>query len=172
MTAQARPGTCAALGGCSKVTPEKLAAMVEMLPTIGSLRELSAATGLRLEVVRREAAPFLAIMKLNGTHPQCGCGRDRFHPYGCADSRAKSWPSDCIPGNTRAETGVLLARRSIVIEMLLAGDRFREIDRALGMSNGSARGYFRRFLTPEQCALRERAQAARATQSHSERKAA
>jgi hypothetical protein len=68
--------------GTGKVTPEVLAQMIDLLPTIGSLRDLCAITGLRLDTVRREVAPFLAIMKLTGTHPKCGCGRDRFHPYG------------------------------------------------------------------------------------------
>lgn len=138
-----------------RCTPEVLAMIVELLPTIGSLRDLCAITGLRLDVVRRETAPFLAIMKLNGTHPQCGCGRDRFHPYGCVDSRAKSWPDDCLPGRTRAETMVLMERRRVALEMLAAGDRLCDVDRTLGMWKGGARNYLR-FLTPEQHLERQR----------------
>ncbi|MCG7346603.1 hypothetical protein [Sphingomonas sp. ACRSK] len=148
--------------GIQKCPPEKLALMVELLPTIGSLRDLCAITGLRLDTVRRETAPFRAIMKLQGTHPQCGCGRDRFHPYGCADSRAKSWPSDCVPGHTREQTPVVLARRQVAIQMLVAGDRFVDIDRALGTSKGVARKYLR-HLTPEQAEQRTREQQRRAT---------
>lgn len=143
-----------------RVTPEMLATMVDLLPTVGSLRDLCAITGLRLDTVRRELAPFLAIMKLQGTHPQCGCGRERFHPYGCVDSRAKSWPSDCLPGHTREQTQVLLQRRAQAIEMLVAGERQVDIDDALGMSKGGAKNYLR-FLTPEQLATRERNMAAR-----------
>lgn len=133
----------------SKVTPEILALIVELLPTIGSLRDLCAVTGLRLDTIRRETAPFLAIMKLQGTHPQCGCGKDRFHPYGCADSYKKSWPEDCIPGRTRAESAVLYERRRVIIEMLAAGDRFCDIDARFGLSKGSAKSNLR-FMSPEQ----------------------
>lgn len=144
----------------SRVTPELLATMVDLLPTVGSLRDLCAITGLRLDLVRREMAPFLAIMKLTGTHPQCGCGKDRFHPYGCVDSRAKSWPSDCLPGHTREQTAALLERRQVAINMLVAGERQIDIDHALGMSKGGARNYLR-FLTPEQLAQRERRKSSR-----------
>lgn len=142
-------------GGATKVTPEMLALMVGLLPTVGSLRDLCAITGLRLDTVRREVAPFLAVMKLQGTHPQCGCGRNRFHPYGCVDSRAKSWPSDCLPGHTREQSVELLKRRERAIEMLVAGDRQVDIDAALGMSKGGAKNYLR-FLTPAQMEQRER----------------
>lgn len=147
-----RPGTTA--GESYVMTPEKLALLVELLPTAGSFRDICAILGVRLEVVRRAAAPFLAIMKLDGTHPQCGCGKDRFHPYGCADSYAKSWPSDCLPGHTRAETVVMLERRRVAIDMLIEGERFCDVDRSLGMSKGGAKNYLR-FLTPEQLAERE-----------------
>lgn len=148
-----RPGTTA--GESWDMTPEKLAQLVELLATAGSLREICGVLGVRLEVVRREAAPFLALMKLTGTHPQCGCGKDRFHPYGCVDSRAKSWPDDCLPGHTREQTVALLERRALAISMLVAGDRYCDIDRCLGMGKGGAKNYIR-FLTPEQVAERER----------------
>lgn len=148
-------------GSNSRVTPELLAMMVDLLPTIGSLRDLCAVTGLSLDVVRRETAPFLAIMKLQGTHPQCGCGRDRFHPYGCADSFKKGYPADCLPGHTREQTVLMLERRKVAIEMLVAGSRYVDIDRALGMSHGGARNYLR-FLSPQQLAERERNAAASA----------
>ncbi|TZG28594.1 hypothetical protein [Sphingomonas montanisoli] len=147
-----RPGT--RTGEAYYITPDKLAQLVELLPSVGSFRDICAILGLRLDVVRREAAPFLAIMKLNGTHPQCGCGKDRFHPYGCADSYAKSWPADCVPGRTRAESVIILERRRIALEMLVDGDRLCDIDRSLGMSKGGAKNYLH-FLTPEQMAERE-----------------
>lgn len=145
-------------------SPEQLAQMIELLPTVGSLRDLCAITGLRLETVRRETAPFLAIMKLNGTHPQCGCGKDRFHPYGCADSYAKGWPADCLPGHTREETAVLLHRRKLAIEMLVTGARLCDVDQALGMSKGGAKNYLR-FLTPAQLRAREQNVAQRVNRS-------
>lgn len=143
------------------MTPEKLALMVELLPTADSLRDIASILSVHLDVVRRTSAPFLALMKLNGTHPQCGCGKDRFHPYGCADSRAKSWPADCLPGCTRAETVVMLERRRVAVDMLTEGQRFCDVDRALGMHKGTAK-YYLRYLTPDQLAERERNQRARA----------
>ena len=138
----------------SKVTPELLAIMVDLLPTIGSLRDLCAVTGLRLDTVRRTVAPFLAIMKLTGTHPQCGCGRDRFHPYGCRDSYAKA-PKNPVPGYKPEDHRRVLDRRALAVSMLMAGDRLMDIDSVMGMTKGGARSYAR-FLTPEQRAARER----------------
>lgn len=143
-----------------KATPEMLALMVELLPTIGSLRDLCAVTGLRLETVRRETAPFLAIMKLQGTHPQCGCGKDRFHPYGCRDSYVKGVREGHVPGCTLERAPIVLARRKIIIDMLVAGDRFVDIDKALGFNSKSAKGYMR-FLSPDQREARARAVKAR-----------
>jgi len=155
----------------SKVTPEVLAQIVELLPTVGSLRDLCAITGLRLDTIRRETAPLLAIMKLQGTHPQCGCGRDRFHPYGCTDSYPKGQRDDQLPGHTLVESAVLLERRKVAIDMLVAGERQIDIDAALGMSKGGAKNYLR-FLTPEQLATRERRMAEREASTPSNRKAA
>jgi hypothetical protein len=138
----------------SKVTPEVLATMVDLLPTIGSLRDLCAVTGLRLDTVRRTVAPFLAIMKLTGAHPQCGCGRDRFHPYGCADSYTKG-KQNPVPGHKPEDHRRVLDRRAQAISMLVAGDRLMDIDNVMGMKKGGARSYAR-FLTPEQRAARER----------------
>lgn len=139
-----------------RVTPEILATMVKLLPTIGSLRDLCGITGLRLDVVRREMAPFLAIMKLQGTHPQCGCGKDRFHPYGCVDSYAKAKHQNEVPGHSPDQHAAILARRSQVISMLVAGDRFADINAAMGFKHKDARKYLR-FLTPEQMAQRHAA---------------
>ena len=135
------------------VPAETLALMVELLPTIGSLRDLCAITGLRLDTVRRETAPFLALMKLNGTHPKCGCGKDRFHPYGCADSYAKSNHDGLVPGRNHQDSAAVLARRQEIISMLVAGDRFIDIASRYGIDKSSARAYLR-YLTPEQLAAR------------------
>ncbi|MGA1800215.1 hypothetical protein VH567_15700 [Sphingomonas sp. 4RDLI-65] len=128
--------------------------MIELLPTISSLRDLSAVTGLHLFTVRRVTAPFLAIMKLNGTHPKCGCGKDRFHPFGCSGFRGKNKPTDHLPGHTREETKRLLQQREIAIDMLVDGARFAEVDAALGMSKGSASNYLR-FMNDGQRRQRE-----------------
>lgn len=136
------------------VTPEKLAMIVELLPTVLSLRDLAAMLDLTLDAVRREAAPFLALMKVNGTHPKCGCGRDRFHPYGCVDSYAKAIHQNAVPGHRRMDHARVLERRAKVVEMLVDGERFIDIDKAVGFKNKTARGYLR-FLTPEQRARRE-----------------
>lgn len=154
-----------------RCTPEMLALIVELLPTVGSLRDLCAITGLRLDMIRRETAPFLAIMKLNGTHPKCGCGRDRFHPYGCVNSRAKADHSRHVNGQSVAASQVFLERRRRLIEMLIEGYRFVDIDNALGLYRKSARKYLR-FLTAEQLAERERRIAERNPEPKTERRAA
>ena len=137
-----------------KVTPEVLAMMVDLLPEIRSLRDLCAVTGLRLDTVRKEVAPFLAIMKLTGTHPQCGCGRDRFHPYGCVDSWEKSDRSEHVPGYSKEDAKVLLERRAGIVAMIMTGAFYGDIDRAFGMNLGMAKKY-KRFLTPDQVATRK-----------------
>lgn len=154
-----RPGTTS--GESWQISPEKLSLLIELLPTAQSFRDMCGILGLRLDVVRREAAPFLAIMKLNGTHPKCGCGRDRFHPYGCADSYRKGWPADCLPGRTRAESVILLERRRLVLAELVKGARYCDIDRQFGMSKGGAKAYLR-FLSPDQIKERTLNCAARA----------
>lgn len=148
--------TGAKAASAAKVTPEILALMVDLLPTIGSLRDLCSVTGLGLEVVRRAVAPFLAIMKLQGAHPKCGCGRDRFHPYGCVDSFAKSNREGVVPGHRKEDVPSLLARRTAVIRMLVEGERFVDVDTALGLYPKSARKFLR-FMTPEQIEARAEA---------------
>ncbi|MDB5688461.1 MAG: hypothetical protein JWL91_337 [Sphingomonas bacterium] len=135
------------------VSPEQLALVVELLATAGSFRDIAAMTGLRLDAVRAAAAPFLAIMKLTGTHPQCGCGRDRFHPYGCVDSYVKSGRNGEMPGRTVTEAEELTGIRLRAIEMIKAGDRWKHIDAAIGRSKGCARKYLR-FMTAEDVAAR------------------
>jgi hypothetical protein len=145
------------------VTPELRALMVDLLPTIGSLRDLCAVTGLRLDTVRKETAPFLAIMKLTGTHPKCGCGRDRFHPYGCVDSVAKG-PINPVPGHRADQHDAVFSRRAAIIELLVAGERFVDIEDTLGLYKSCA-GKYMRFLSPAQVAQREEAVAAKGPQS-------
>src|SRR3546814_8594243 len=84
------------------MTPEQTARMVELLPTIESMRELADVLGVSRGCIHRAAAPFLAIMKLNGTHPKCECGQDRFHRSGCEYTYNLSRKSrgDRIPGRT------------------------------------------------------------------------
>src|SRR3546814_9756062 len=99
------------------MTPEQTARMVELLPTIESMRELADVLGVSRGCIHRAAAPFLAIMKLNGTHPKCECGQDRFHRFGCEYTYNLSRKSrgDRIPGRTAIQSAVLLARRQEII---------------------------------------------------------
>lgn len=144
----------------NRVTPELLALIVDLLPAAESLRDICAITGLHLNAVRREAAPFLAIMKLTGTHPQCGCGRDRFHPYGCAANIAKNIKTLSERAPTERERA-WLTRRDQIIEMLIAGHRMIDIDNIVGTYK-SARKYLR-FMTEAQLAQREQAQLAQSS---------
>ena len=142
------------MSGANKtVTPELVALIVDLLPTAGSLRGIGAITGLSFDQIRRESAPFLAIMKLAGTHPQCGCGKDRFHPYGCVDSQAKGARTVAERAPTAAEQK-WSDRREAFVEMLVAGHRFVDIDKALGAFKASRK--FLRFLSEDQIAQRER----------------
>lgn len=147
--------------GTKKVPPETLALMLEQLPTVGSLRDLAALTGVRLDVVRREVAPFLAIMKLNGTHPKCGCGKDRFHPYGCVDSVTKASYSTPVRGRSLVEGLVMLARREPILEAIMTGDPYSVIEQRLNLPHKSARKYLI-HLTPEQRAQRKQLEQERA----------
>lgn len=142
------------MSGANKtVTPELVALIVDLLPTAGSLRDIGAITGLSFDQIRRESAPFLAIMKLAGTHPQCGCGKDRFHPYGCVDSQVKGARTVAERAPTAAERK-WSDRREAFVEMLVAGHRFVDIDKALGALKASRK--FLRFLSKDQIAQRER----------------
>jgi hypothetical protein len=144
----------------NRIAPETLALVVDLLPTALSLRDIGAITGLRLDVVRRQAAPFLAIMKLQGTHPKCACGKDRFHPYGCINTYSKADRTLPVPGCRPAEAAIFAARRAAVIEMILTGATYPAIDAAFGMGRGSAKSH-KRFMTPEQYRLRKEAEAKR-----------
>lgn len=138
------------------LTEEQIGLLVERLPHVTSLRDLARELGTRLDTVRFAAAPFLALMKAQGTHPQCGCGRDRFHPYGCVDARTKvPIGSNPFPGHRPEDRAFLLQRRELAVQMLADGARLVDVDQALGM-NKCARAYLR-FLTPEQTERRERA---------------
>ncbi len=147
--------------GASRVTPEMLAVMVEHLPTVGSLRDLAAITGARLDAVRRVVAPFLAAMKANGTHPQCGCGKDRFHPYGCVDGERKARYSTPIRGMSVEEALAAVAKRGPIIDAIMTGDPYSAIEQRLNLPQKSARKYLI-HLTPEQLAQRKRMERGRA----------
>lgn len=147
--------------GASCVTPEMLAVMVEHLPTVGSLRDLAAITGARLDAVRRAVAPFLAAMKANGTHPQCGCGKERFHPYGCVDSERKARYSTPIRGMSVEDALAAVAKRGPIIDAIITGDPYSAIEQRLNLPHKSARKYLI-HLTPEQLAQRKRMERGRA----------
>lgn len=145
----------------AKLPPETLALMLEQLPTVGSLRDLAAITGVRLDVVRREVAPFLATMKLNGTHPKCGCGKNRFHPYGCVDSVRKASYSTPVRGMSMADALVALAKRGPIIDAIMTGEPYSAIELRLNLPHKSARKYLV-HLTPGQLAQRKRMERDRA----------
>src|SRR3546814_6775188 len=69
--------------------------------------------------------------------------------------RISDWSSDvCSSDLTAIQSAVLLARRQEIINALVRGDRFCDIDRRLGLNKDARRNL--RFLTPEQSAARER----------------
>lgn len=137
-----------------RITPEQLDRMVELIPQVSSLRDIATITGIDKRTVRQKVAPFLAIMKLNGTHPRCGCGRDRFHPGGCSDTYLKGGKNP-IPGHSPAKHAAILAKRQRIISMLIDGDKICDIAAVEGVS-ASAPGKYLRFLTEEQRAQRDR----------------
>lgn len=128
------------------LTPEEAQTMLDMLPTATSLREIGRAMGLRQDIVRQAAAPFIALMRVSGALTPCPCGKPRFHPYGCSGDHNILKRKGVRPPVSDA----LLAKRAMAIEMLVAGLPYRHVDDAMGMGRGCARGYMR-FLTPEQC---------------------
>lgn len=147
--------------GTYKVTPEMLAHMLKHLPTVGSLRDLATITGTRLDAVRQAVAPFLATMKANGTHPKCGCGKDRFHPYGCVDRERKARYSTPIRGRSAEDALAAVAKRGPIIDAIMTGDPYSAIEQRLNLPHKSARKYLI-HLTPDQLAQRKRLERDRA----------
>src|SRR3546814_14065874 len=121
------------------MTPEQTARMVELLPTIESMRELADVLGVSRGCIHRAAAPFLAIMKLNGTHPKCECGQDRFHRFGCeyTYNLSRKSPGDRLPGRPAIQTAVLLAHPQEHLNALVRGDRFLDTVRRLGLTKAA-----------------------------------
>lgn len=134
------------------MTPEQIQLMVGLLPNAESLRDISAALGVPQQTLRVAAQPFVALLRLQGALSPCGCGRERFHPYGCASMAKKARPPELAPE--------LLERRAAVIDAIMSGDTFARIEKRLGMGQKSARRYVR-YLTPEQRALRKQLEKAR-----------
>jgi hypothetical protein len=139
----------------SAMTPEQLALMVDLLPVAASLRDIAAMVGANISTLRVAAQPFIAVMKLAGTLPKCSCGRDRFHMYGCKAVYARGDYADLVVGRSREESARLLAQRQAILDAIMRGERYSEIERRLGISHKSARKYLR-FLTPEQIARRKK----------------
>jgi hypothetical protein len=140
--------------------PDKLEMLIELLPVAESFRDIALLLDLRPDRVRVEAAPFLLLMKLDGTHPECGCGRDRYHQYGCADAYQKGKRADGMPGHSPERAVVLLERRAAALEMIKAGVRWCEINDALGTSRNYAEHYLR-YLSPEEREVRKQLDRAR-----------
>lgn len=142
------------------ITPEQTAMLVELLSSANSLREIALVLGLSTATIRREAAPFLAIMELQGTHPMCSCGRKKFHMHGCSASNRRA--SDTyraagrIGGVRLCDTAAALERRAMIVGLLADGARYVDVGAAIGIHQKTVKKYLR-YMTPEQIAQREAA---------------
>ncbi|ALJ14095.1 hypothetical protein [Sphingopyxis macrogoltabida] len=130
----------------TEVAPELLAMMVELLPTVDSYRDLSAMTGVGHQQTRSAMAPFVAIMKLQGTLPPCVCGKERFHKWGCVRTRTKALQARA---DTRTASPEEIEKRRVMVEAIMTGLAYSEIEKMFGMAPKTARKYLG-YLTPEQ----------------------
>lgn len=145
------------------LSEEQISYMIERLPTVASLRELARELGMQGPTLRPHAQPYIAILQAQGALPPCGCGKPRFHPYGCVMSaNALEGGLGSLPPERRE---ALLHRRALFVSMLVDGARLYEIDAVMGTRKGTARHYTR-HLTPEQRQRREEALRARQEDAH------
>lgn len=136
-------------------TPQLLAKMIELLPAVGSLRELAKLLDLNDATVRKHASPLIAIMRAQRALPNCACGQERFHRYCCAATAKKpDWEEGVIVGKTRMESAIYAARRELIIAEILTGAPYSHIERKLGLRPKVAR-WVLRSMTPEQRQLRK-----------------
>jgi hypothetical protein len=136
-----------------QMTPEQIQMMVDLLPVAQSLRDISRIMDVPQQTLRTAAQPFVAILRMQGALAPCGCGKERFHPYGCAIATAKA-PA---PGVSADRLPEVLQRRAIILAEIMTGDRFKDIEQRLGMAPKSVRKFLR-HLTPEQRAARTQMQ--------------
>jgi len=127
------------------MSPEDMQRMVDMLPIATSLAEIGRALGVPQHIIRQRAQPYLTLLRLAGSLPDCECGQPRYHHALC---RVQADISGLV-------TPEKLARRQLVIDMLVDGMPLFNIDAAFNRSKGWAK-QFKRHLTPAQLAERER----------------
>ncbi|MGI4947405.1 MAG: hypothetical protein ACRYHC_01740 [Janthinobacterium lividum] len=132
----------------TKVTPEVMDQIADLLPSVGSLRELSMMLGISSRVVAEHAAPLIAIMRAQGALPPCACGRERFHQYGCIRGFE-------VRAGSSVEDAVYLERKRLVLEAIANGTSYRDIERQLGINRRS----ILRFLPLLSAEQRERRRA-------------
>jgi len=132
-----------------RMTPDQIQTMIDLMPHAQSLRDIAAIMGLPQKTLSQVAQPFIAILRMQGALPPCGCGKERFHQYGCAITAAKA----VYTGIPRREAPDIVARRQQILDAILTGDTFQEIERRFGMADRTARKYLR-FLTQPQRELR------------------
>ncbi len=138
----------------SSLTPEQVQTMVDLLPSVQSLRDLAALMGLPQKTLQDAAKPFIAILRMQGALPPCPCGRPRFHPYGCSAVSAKTFGGGRIPGVATGNLVSVLVKRAEIIDAIMTGEPYADLERRLGMPLKAIR-YYLKHLTPEQRARRK-----------------
>lgn len=138
-----------------KMTPVQIQTMIDLMPHAESLRDIAAIMGVPQQTLRQVAQPFVAIMRMQGALPPCGCGRERFHPYGCSAAAKRATYISAVPGVSADLATVALLRREMVIEAIMTGETFADIEQRLGLMPKTARKFVK-YLTPEQRALRKK----------------
>ena len=120
------------------MTPEQTQAMLDLLPTATSLREIARALGVPGHGLSRAARPFVTLMDLNGTRGICKCGKPRFHPFACSRTYA-----------AQARAPEELERRQAIVDLMIDGASLGMISSMFGINKASVRR-FRRYLPAEQ----------------------
>lgn len=127
-------------------TPDRQAELLERLPQATGLRDLAREMGVDYHTLHSAAEPYIAILRAQGVLAPCPCGKERFHPHGCAvrgsGGRGRTYRSG-------EEHQAMLHRRALFVSMLVDGARFVDIDAAMCSTKGTARSYAR-HLTEEQ----------------------
>lgn len=143
------------------MTPEQIQMMIDLMPTAQSLRDIAAIIGVKQQTLRYVATPFVALLRMQGALPPCECGKERFHPYGCSAVAAKSVFASGVFGQSPERAAAHREKREAVVEAIMTGATYSEIERRLGMKPKTARA-FARYLTPEQRARRKKMEQGRA----------
>jgi hypothetical protein len=149
------------IGG--RLSPEKQAKMIELLPAVDSLREIALRLGIDRRFAREEAQPLIAILKLQGALPACPCGRERFHPGGCRMRTEKTRARGQVPGQTQLQFMVTQASREAVIAELMTGDSYADMRERIGATKHTIRAAMLQ-MTPAQMMRRRVLEAVRAAE--------